>query len=660
MSFCGDVCGFLYVAGLHKMQVPFYLGSLFLHWFISSMSFAQIQMLPSGFLLKNAHATLHFQPVLQADFGAWIKPQHCSQLNKKTLECEMAFGHMKITFLPKHLIELSFKSTRSFKLTGIGLDGSGHLPEVTAFLSNGVQSWSQSGVLAVPTKDDKHVLKSVLSQLDAAEEHRTGESYSWDISFVHGQATSLIAGVTQASRLRTWIQVFQEPVDSMLQIRMRSGGIADQISMESGATFVSDPYRLSLDTDLAAGMKQYGQQVKARAVPRTKKVKIGWNSWYELFSHVSQEDVLNNSALLSHFLERRFKKYDLKTSRPVVFVDDGWERAWGDWQANAKFPLGLKKLAESISAMGFEPGIWIAPLLVRKSLPLVRSKPQWFVQDQLYKHPTGSYAILDVTHPEAAAFLEQSISRLVHLGYQNLKIDFLIAGLYPGKRYEPVTSLEAYHIAMKLIRKAAGNKTFLIGSGAPSLASFPYVDSWRVGPDIAFEVPARYKGPSWIDVANQARNISARWFFCQAIICDADPLLLRGANEKRLESTAWLASLVGGGLFLSDDLSKLPDDAWDYATNKDSLSQFLSGHSAQPYPLIPNPIPRYLKKPRLWDRIFDNKDLNVPSQWILENGNRVFINFSTRTIKVAGKELKPRESMLIYSSFKKKIGAINH
>ena len=83
---------------------------------------------------------------------------------------------------------------------------------------------------------------------------------------------------------------------------------------------------------------------------------------------------------------------------------------------------------------------------------------------------------------------------------------------------------------MKLIKDAAGPRTHLLACGAPLLASLPYADSWRVGADIAFEFPAKQKGLSWVDVANQARNIGARWFFCDAIHCDAGPLLLRGRS----------------------------------------------------------------------------------------------------------------------------------
>lgn len=192
--------------------------------------------------------------------------------------------------------------------------------------------------------------------------------------------------------------------------------------------------------------------------------------------------------------------------------------------------MGLANIPKGIKDLGFNPGIWIAPLLHKKNGPFVRQHPDWFLGNQVYPHASGDYKILDVSHPEAAVFLQSTIKALVQSGFTHLKIDFLIAGLFPGARHKGISSLDAYHLAMKLIKDAAGPRTHLLACGAPLLASLPYADSWRVGADIAFEFPAKQKGLSWVDVANQARNIGARWFFCDAIHCDAGPLLLRGRS----------------------------------------------------------------------------------------------------------------------------------
>ena len=57
--------------------------------------------------------------------------------------------------------------------------------------------------------------------------------------------------------------------------------------------------------------------------------------------------------------------FSLKSYLPfdVLQVDDGWQVAAGDWEANAKFPQGMQTLAQQIKATGRRAGIWLAPLV---------------------------------------------------------------------------------------------------------------------------------------------------------------------------------------------------------------------------------------------------------------------------------------------------------
>jgi predicted exporter len=44
----------------------------------------------------------------------------------------------------------------------------------------------------------------------------------------------------------------------------------------------------------------------------------------------------------------------------VIQLDDGFQRAAGDWETNAKFPHGHRWLTDHIRAAGFIPGLWLA------------------------------------------------------------------------------------------------------------------------------------------------------------------------------------------------------------------------------------------------------------------------------------------------------------
>lgn len=50
-------------------------------------------------------------------------------------------------------------------------------------------------------------------------------------------------------------------------------------------------------------------------------------------------------------------------------IDDGYQRAWGDWLTldAGKFPTkSMRDLVELIRAQGLRPGLWLAPVAVDK------------------------------------------------------------------------------------------------------------------------------------------------------------------------------------------------------------------------------------------------------------------------------------------------------
>ena len=322
-----------------------------------------------------------------------------------------------------------------------------------------------------------------------------------------------------------------------------------------------------------------------------------------------------------------------------IVIDDGWQRGWGDWTANEKFPSGLTSLAADLKADGFEVGIWIAPLLVHEDVPLVQERPDWFVQDTTYNHlANGPMKILDVTHPEAAAHLAGVIRAVVGHGYDLLKIDFLFAGTFEGGRRENVTGFQAYHRALEIIREAAGPETILLSVGSPPIAGFELIDAWRVGPDIAVS----NFDASWFFVPNVARTIAARWPYCIFTLCDGDPPVLRGLEENEVQVGGWAAAFAGGAFFLSDDLRPLDNAryAWLRPT---MIETALSGIPAIPDP-VPLEVPESLTS-ALSDQLAQRSRHQVPNRWTLSTGHTVWVNWSDVDVIIEGRTYPPRTAV---------------
>lgn len=198
-----------------------------------------------------------------------------------------------------------------------------------------------------------------------------------------------------------------------------------------------------------------------------------WCSWYSFYREISE-------GLLLEVLEA-LEGYPFE----VFQIDDGWQRALGDWEANERFPRGMAYLAERIRAKGLRPGLWLAPFLVTEESPLYRSHPEWILRDGEgrpipagFNWGTPLYA-LDAGNPEVVDWVAALVRRVRAWEYTYLKLDFLYAAALPGAEGEG-----RYRRALEAVRQAAG-EAYLLLCGAPILPSLGIADGLRVGPDVA-------------------------------------------------------------------------------------------------------------------------------------------------------------------------------
>ncbi len=537
---------------------------------------------------------------------------------------------------------LSFTAQSPCSLESIGLDGGAEVPGAKAWLSNGFQSWSQSGVLALAEDVGEDELADALADRGDSEVVRDGRALSFWHGFVASDEAALFTGVLTTERWRSWMRYvkddqLEEPFG--VHVVMQSGGMGEHISVEAGETVAGERWFIASGPKVHAVMAEYGKALPSRRKTVEAVADAGWNSWYELWDSVDETAVRENAALVKPMLQNV-----LGTETPLrITVDDGWQQAWGEWLPNDKFPSGLDGLAEDLSADGFEMGVWLAPLLVSENSSLVTDHPDWFVQGTTWSHlVNGKMYILDVTHPDAATHLREAVARIAGWGYGLLKIDFLFAGTFEGGRYEDVTPMQAYHRALSIIREGVGEDVILVAVGAPGQASFPHVDAWRLGGDIAVD-PI---GPAWPFAANEARSIAARWSLCYATLCDADPPILRELEQHEVDTGAWIVALSGGALFLSDDLRNLPEERRGWGLTEDIARLSIGGLPAAPLDLIPATPPESLVS-ALTDTLLSENNQVVPWIWQLPDGRTLLLNTSDEEQEYQGTSVSARSTALV-------------
>jgi alpha-galactosidase len=321
----------------------------------------------------------------------------------------------------------------------------------------------------------------------------------------------------------------------------------------------------------------------------------GWLSWYYYYGKVSEDDILDNVRGLQ----------ELNQIQPeYVVIDSGWflETGFGDWEANSKFPDGMKSLANKISEAGYKPGLWFSPLLADAGSILVREHPDWLLMkdgvpvagmnpngsDVLELHEKNNIKfVLDLTNPEVLEYLRILFHRVVHeWGFRYIKLDFLVRSLFTDQGnhssldrdqiyYPHVTTVEAYRNAMKVIREAAGKECYILGCAAPLFASMgDLIDANRMTPDITRRnyVPDSIRPTAWELVKICSKTMAARYFLNgRAGFNDPDVLVIRGHEPEGIsddykptldEVRAWagVVALSGGLLFYNDKLTVLEEE----------------------------------------------------------------------------------------------------
>ena len=103
-------------------------------------------------------------------------------------------------------------------------------------------------------------------------------------------------------------------------------------------------------------------------------------------------------------------------------LDDGWfhrrnddTSSLGDWWPDAaKYPNGLLPLAQHVTGLGMEFGLWFEPEMVNPDSELYRAHPEWALQ--LAGRPletSRNQLVLDLTRPEVSDYLFEAIAAVL-------------------------------------------------------------------------------------------------------------------------------------------------------------------------------------------------------------------------------------------------------
>ena len=289
---------------------------------------------------------------------------------------------------------------------------------------------------------------------------------------------------------------------------------------------------------------------------RTGRKLAGYSSWYNRYQKIDEAGIRQDLDGCKSL----FKPGDL------FQIDDGWEPKVGDWLETdpAKFPHGLRGLADAAHADGFLAGLWLAPFVCEKESAVYRDHPDWLLQVNGAPWCCGggwssAYA-LDIDNPAVLDYLKRVFDRVLNeWGFDLVKLDFLYGAAPFGNERE--SRAARMQRAMALLRDWCGDK-LILGCGVPVMPAFGVVDYCRIGCDV---------GLDWDDVwymrlfhreristrQSIGNTIFRRQLNGRAYGSDPDVFFLREENCKltaaQKTALATVNALFSGILLTSDD-----------------------------------------------------------------------------------------------------------
>jgi hypothetical protein len=389
----------------------------------------------------------------------------------------------------------------------------------------------------------------------------------WNVGFFRGyDQEGLVCGYVENQTALGQVSVSRGDADAIGLVA--EAVLAKGFELQPGQSIRSGRFLLHFAPNPYAALEAYAEIMGRIKGARVHSLINGWCDWFYAYEFITEEEVLRNAE----FAARTLKPFGLE----YIQVDEGFQRWHGDWEGNARFPHGMKWLADRIRELGLKPGIWIAPYVISEPTEVFQEHPDW-----LLRHPDGRLKrvgpwpsedsdwarnenpkrySLDITHPGAEAWLADLFDTVANRwGYEFVKIDFVDWSLLSAHRYydTSVTRAAAYRKGFEIMRQAMGPDRHLQDCG-PGPVTVGLLDSMRIELDQNYGFRKKAWQQYFLEPTSSAPAAAKRYYFHNRTwINDADHLCLNLLSFSQAQAAASLIALTGGNLISGDRLLDL-------------------------------------------------------------------------------------------------------
>lgn len=211
-----------------------------------------------------------------------------------------------------------------------------------------------------------------------------------------------------------------------------------RIELKPGETFETPVFSGGWSREGHSGMSRvlHRYQLRHLLPPAiaAKPLPLIFNSWACINIHVNEANI------------RRIETLAAKVGAELFVIDDGWQKALGDWSPDpAKFPDGLGPVIENARSLGMEFGLWVEPESFELKSDLYRAHPEWAMRypgvepfERCRADVDRTSVMLNLARGDVADYLYRALRKLVEeTGIRYLKLDMNCFFSSPGYVHVP-------------------------------------------------------------------------------------------------------------------------------------------------------------------------------------------------------------------------------
>lgn len=403
-------------------------------------------------------------------------------------------------------------------------------------------------------------------------------------------------GTTEMLRQRSYVKYL--PPDEQYDVNLY---------IAPGKSLASERLMFAAGSGYGAQLEAYGAAVRqlhrARVGARTM---MGWVSDLVYGDDAITEGYARTNAqwMAEHLKKYGFNHVRVDAVKLAVPTDDVTSDA-------SRFPHGMWGLTRQISQLGLNVGGWVDLLGIEETsfiyrqhkdwlVKNARGQPLWLVRKRPGGPPLNGY-VLDATHPGAQKYLRRIFRTMVReWGWRQIDLDGITTWSIEGYRHRPnTTALEAYRIALQIVRETVGDQVRLHLNSGLWLSSVGFVDTAST----AGEKFHTFFSTKLAGLAVAGHYYMDRNFFVNdpAPFCvqrEVPPMdAVEGAVPGPLRLQSAQASIVlsalspGARFAIGDDLPSLgvEPERLTLVTDPDLLQMVKLGRSAKPLDLMTYP-----------------------------------------------------------------------